>query len=149
MKVKEFVEHINSIGYDDNTEIHFGSIINMKCYRKFEIESIEEEKFNSNQNAIAIDFDDRTVLSKEEIDRDLEAQGILLRLPVPIGHTCYLVGEAECEVCPYLNDEEYSCSTCPEGILECELDYLIFNRLSDIYETREEAEKVWNSRIKG
>ena len=61
MKVKEFIQQLNEIGFDDNTELHFGSIINMKCYKKFEIESIEDEMFNSNKNVISIDFDDRTV----------------------------------------------------------------------------------------
>lgn len=62
MKVKDFVKRLNEIGFDENTELHFGSVIKMKCYKKFEIESIEDERFNSNENVISVDFDDRTVL---------------------------------------------------------------------------------------
>ena len=61
MRVKEFISRMNEIGYDDDTELHFGSVVDMRLYRKFEIESIEDERFNSNENIISIDFDEGTV----------------------------------------------------------------------------------------
>lgn len=61
MKVKEFIGVLEKIGFDENTELHFGSVVDMRLYRKFEIESIEDERFNSNENIISIDFDEGTV----------------------------------------------------------------------------------------
>lgn len=61
MKVIELIKQLNEIGFNENTELHFGSVVDMRLYRKFEIESIEDERFNSNENVISIDFDDGTI----------------------------------------------------------------------------------------
>jgi hypothetical protein len=69
MKVVEFINTLNIIGYDNNTELVFGvpSVILQK-YIEFKIESIEDESVPNKtnpRNAISIDFDEDTVFKNK------------------------------------------------------------------------------------
>lgn len=76
--------------------------------------------------------------------KDLEEQGLLLKLPCKVGDTVYALTPF-CEICEQALDNEYACETCNKGefATETKFDYEMIPMFGKtVFLTKAEAEQA-------